>query len=233
LEKSYSDLIQLSARGSLILVIGKMGATLISAVGTIVIARVLGSTYFGVLAIAQIPVSITLLLLNNGVSNAIINYVAENRHKEETHNLRNIMFAGFLINVLVGLLASISLYLLAGFLANKVFQLAELGHLIRILSVSVLAQALLSTSNAVFIGYEKMGVSSIVSMLYSLLKSVIGPVLVFLGYGVVGAALGYSLPYLTTGVVAVLIVALFYGGVSSSSSASLYECVLMISWFNS
>jgi O-antigen/teichoic acid export membrane protein len=224
-------MIQVSAKGSLILVLGQMGSTLISAIGTILIARILGSTFFGVISIAQIPVNIFLLLLNNGVSSAMIKYLAENRHTEQLQNLRKIMLAGFSINVVIGLLASISLYMLAGFLANQVFQIAELAQLIQILSVSVLAQSLLNTSYAVFVGYERMGIRSIVSMLYSVLKSVIGPVLVFLGYGVVGAAYGHTLPYYATGIVAVFLVILLSRGEPSSSN-SFFHYVLLISRYS-
>ena len=149
-------MIQVSAKGSLILVLGQMGSTLIGAIGTILIARILGSTYFGVISIAQIPVNIALLLLGNGVGSAMIKYLAENRREENKQSLRNIVLAGFSINVVIGLLASIILYLLAGYIANQVFQIAELAQLIKILSFSVLAQSLLNTSNAVFVGYERM-----------------------------------------------------------------------------
>jgi O-antigen/teichoic acid export membrane protein len=222
-------MIQVSAKGSLILVLGQMGSTLISAIGTILIARALGSTYFGVISIAQIPVNIALLLLSNGVGSAMIKYLAENRYEENKQSLRKIVLAGFSVNVVIGLMASISLYMLAGYIANQVFQIAELAQLIKILSVSVLAQSLLNTSYAVFVGYERMGIRSIVSMLYSILKSVIGPVLVFLGYGVVGAAYGHTLPYLATGIVAVFLIILFFRGEPSSSSNSFYHYVLLIS----
>ena len=53
-----------------------------------------------------------------------------------------------------------------------------------------------------------MGRRSLISMLYSLLKSIIGPIMVFFGYGVVGAAIGYSSSFLITGVFAVSLVVL-------------------------
>jgi O-antigen/teichoic acid export membrane protein len=225
-------MIQVSAKGSLILVLGQMGSTLISAIGTILIARILGSTYFGVISIAYIPVNIALLLLNNGIGSAIIKYLAENRYEENKQSLRKIVLAGFTVNVVIGLLASISLYLLAGYIANQVFQIAELTQLIKILSVSVLAQSLLNTSYAVFVGYERMEIRSIVSMLYSVLKSVIGPVLVFLGYGVVGAAYGHTLPYLAAGIAAVFLVILLSRGEPSTSPNSFFHYVLLISRYS-
>ncbi len=158
----------------------------------------------------------------------MIKYLAENRREENKQVLRKIVLAGFSINMVIGLLASVILYLLAGYIANQVFQIGDLAQLIKILSFSVLAQSLLNTSNAVFVGYERMGMRSIVSMLYSVLKSVFGPVLVFLGYGVVGAAYGYTLPYLATGIAAVFLVFLLSRGEPSSSNSFFHYVSLII-----
>ena len=56
MSRDFSDMIQESAKGSMILIMGQMVATLISAIGTIIIARVLGSTSYGIVAIAQVHV---------------------------------------------------------------------------------------------------------------------------------------------------------------------------------
>ena len=63
------------------MIIGQMASTAISALGAILVARLLGSTSFGVIAIAMIPVNIALMTLNNGISQAMINHIVEYRVK--------------------------------------------------------------------------------------------------------------------------------------------------------
>jgi len=206
LDKRFSTMIQESAKSSVILIIGQMVSTLVSAIGAILIARILGSTSYGVISIANIPVSISMMLINNGVSNAIINYLVEARQEENEENIFSIILTGYIINVTIGLITTIGLYLLSGYLANQVFNRPEIGQLIKILSLTVLAQSIINISSSVLVGFEQMAQKSVISILYSAQRSIIGPSLVYLGYGVIGAAYGYSTPYIITGAVGLILV---------------------------
>ncbi len=62
-DEHFSSMIQDTAKGSAILIIGQMTSTAISAIGTIIVARLLGSTSFGLIAIATIPVNIARALI--------------------------------------------------------------------------------------------------------------------------------------------------------------------------
>ena len=228
MEKKFSDLIQVSAKGSLILILGQMGATFISAIGTIIIARILGATSFGIIAIAQIPIHLALMSINNGITSAIIHYLAENRYQRKQETIRSIVYTGFLINLTIGLIASLSLFLLSGYIANVVFKLNELKPLIQILSFSVLAQSMVNTGSSVLIGFEKMVGRSQISIFYSLLKSFLGPLLVYFGYGAMGAALGYTIPFIISGFFAMF---LAYQSIKNLpvSSTSVRENIFLLS----
>jgi O-antigen/teichoic acid export membrane protein len=86
MEKRFSDMIEETARGGLVLILGQVSATLISALGVIIVARIIGSTSYGLLSIAVIPVQIFLMLIKNGVANAVTNFIAEDRHLAEGKN---------------------------------------------------------------------------------------------------------------------------------------------------
>ena len=199
MDKRFSAMIQDSAKGSVILIIGQMASTLVSAIGAILIARILGSTSYGVISIANIPVSISMMLINNGVSNAIINYLVVARHEGNEEDITSIILTGYIINVTIGLITTIGLYLLSGYIADQVFNRPEIGQLIKILSFTVLAQSIINISSSVLVGFEKMAQRSVITIMYSAFKSIIGPSLVYLGFGVIGAAYGASTPYIFTG----------------------------------
>ena len=98
---SLSEAISQSARGSITLIIGQGVSTLIMAVGSIFVARFLGSTSFGLLTVAQIPVSMALLLLNGNVSRGVMRYVAQYKYEDKAEQVDSVAFSGLLVNLLM------------------------------------------------------------------------------------------------------------------------------------
>jgi stage V sporulation protein B len=205
LNKDLSRLVQKSAKGSFILILGQFISTLISAVGVIVIARFLGSTNYGQVAVAMIPINIALLFSDLGVNSALVRYLSQFRHEENYDALKSYIKAGLLINASIGVLLSVIVYALSGLLAG-IFNQPDLDLLIKIGSVNVLAQSMLSTAQSIFTGFERMELQSYTTILFATLKTLIGPVLIWLGYGPVGAIIGLTLPYIVAGSLGVFLV---------------------------
>jgi len=208
LDKDLSRLVQKSAKGSFVLILGQFISTLISAVGVIVIARFLGSTNYGQVSVAMIPISIALLFSDLGINSALVRYLSQYRHEENFDVLNAYVKAGFLINTLVGMIFSIIIYTLSSFLAYNIFHQPDLDFLIKIGSISILAQNLLSTVQSVFIGFERMELQSYTTILYAILKTLLGPILIWLGYGPIGAIIGLTLPFIVAaffGILAIII----------------------------
>jgi stage V sporulation protein B len=222
-----------SARGSLILILGQIISTVIAAVGSILVARFLGSTSYGEVTLAIIPVNIANLFRNIGVSAALVKYIAQYRSEKNEAEIRILIRAGLLLNSASGLLLSLVTFLLSGFLATKVFHQPELETLIEIASVTLLAQSLINTSYSTFVGFERMEFRSMTLILQSILKSFIAPALVLLDYGVFGAILGYTIPLVVTGVIGVTIVAFGFMKYNGSGRAMLghYQaCKLLLGY---
>jgi len=183
-----------SAKGSLILVIGQLISTVISALGMIYISRVLGSTSFGIVSIAQVPIGFAYILMNLGTDQALIKYIAQYKYEDKTENIRLLIESGLFISLIVGLFYTLLLWLSAGYLASSVFKQPELETLIKILSLGVIGQSIITTAWAIILGYERMTLKSFNIIVLSVLKSLVGPVLVYLGYGPLGAVLGEAAP---------------------------------------
>jgi PST family polysaccharide transporter len=129
-----------------------------------------------------------------GTDQALIKYIAQYKYEGRTENLRLLIESGLFISLAVGVFYSSLIYIFAGFLANVVFGQHELEPLIKLLSIGVIGQSMITTAWAVILGYERMTLKSFNIIILSLLKSVVGPVLVYLGYGPVGAVLGETAP---------------------------------------
>ena len=197
---------------------GQVASTLIVALGMIYVSRVLGSTTFGIVSIAQAPIGVAYLLINVGTDQALTKYLSQFRYERKNENLRLLIESGLIISVALGLFYSFATYLSAGFLAKQVFHEPEIEVLVKVFSIAILGQSLVTTSWAVIIGYERMSLKSYHSILYSILKSLTGPILVYLGYGPVGAALGEAGPMMFAGVLGLVFVYMIWKSVKKSQS---------------
>ena len=197
---------------------GQVASTLIHALGMIYISKFLGETTFGIVSIAQAPIGMAYLLISVGTDQALTKYLSQFRYEKKNENLRRLIESGVIISIAFGLFYSFATYFSAGFLANQVFHEPEIEVLVRVFSIAILGQSLVTTSWAVIIGYERMSLKSYHSVFYSILKSLTGPVLVYLGYGPVGAALGEAGPMMFAGVLGLVFVYVIWRSVKKSQS---------------
>ncbi|HEX9913575.1 MAG TPA: flippase [Candidatus Bathyarchaeia archaeon] len=218
-----------SAKGSLILVIGQVISTVISALGMIYVSRVLGSTSFGVVSIAQVPIGFAYILMNLGTDQALIKYIAQYKYEGKTENLKLLIESGLFISLVVGLFYTLLLWFSAGYLASSVFNQPELEILIKILSLGVVGQSIITSAWAIILGYERMTLKSLNIIVFSLLKSLFGPVLVYLGYGPVGAVLGESGPLIFSSLLGLVFIYFIWKSEHhSKASLSHFEGVKML-----
>lgn len=194
---------KVSAAGSLQLFIGKAASTIILAVGTIILARLMLPAEYGLYSIALIPAMMINLFRDWGVGSAMIKYIAHFRAANKDENLHDTIVAGVAFEVTAGLILSLLSLLLANFIASTIFHRPESTPLISIASATIFSTSLLTASQSSFIGFERMELNSIIMICQSIVKSVAAPLLVFFGYGALGAVLGYTLSLLVSGIIAV------------------------------
>jgi len=104
------------------------------------------------------------------------------------------------------------LFVSADFIAEAVLQRPNLGFFVRIASVSVIFQALYSTSAYAYIGLDKALRSSVITQIQSVAKAVISVLLIVLGFGIAGAVLGYIFGFIVAGVIGVSTLWLYFRG---------------------
>lgn len=203
---SLTEHLQQSARGSLILLIGQVSSTLITAMAMIIVARILGSTSYGQVTIAMIPISLASMFTNLGVNSGLIKYTAQYRTENKTGDLRTLLTTGLLINTTASLFLLLIVNLSSGYLADNVFHQPDIRLLIQVASINLLAQALLNTTRSIFIGYERMEFVSLMVIVQSILKSVLAPLLVYFGMGTLGAVLGTTASLILSGAIGSILV---------------------------
>ena len=194
---------KLSAIGSFQLFIGKLISTVILAIGSIFLARFMASADYGLYIIALVPVTTMNLFHDWGITQAMTKYIAHYKAIGEEEKIHDIIAAGLIFKVATGLVLSILSLLLANFIATTIFKRPEITPLLSITSIVILSQSLLTAAQSNFNGFERMRLNSFTLICQSIIQTTTAPLLVLIGYGTIGAVLGYTFSFLVTGIIGV------------------------------
>jgi O-antigen/teichoic acid export membrane protein len=200
-----TEMAKISAKGGFHLLWGLVLSTVISAVGTIVIAILLGADNYGLYTIAIAAPNLIAAFRDWGITNAMIKFTAQYNNEGSIEKVRSIFYSGLIFELLLGSLLSVISFLLSGFLAG-IFSRPEIAPLIQIASFSVLTHALISLATATFTGMERMHMNSFMLTIQSLVKTGLIIGFVVLGAGNVGAVGGFMLGTLVAGVIGLVFV---------------------------
>ena len=201
------DMGKTSASGSFALLIGVAVSSLIMAVGTIILARLMTTDEYGLYGIILIPPTMMNLFRDWGVNSAMTKYIATYRVTNNEEEIHDVIIAGLIFEIVAGLALSFLSLFLANFIASTIFNRPSSASLIAIISVSIISGSLFAASQSVFVGFERMRLNSFTLICQALVKTAIGPVLVFLGYGVLGGILGYTFGFVAAATIGL---AIFY-----------------------
>jgi O-antigen/teichoic acid export membrane protein len=204
-----TEMARVSAKGGFHLLWGIVLSTVISAVGTIFIARLLGSDNYGLYAIALAAPNLISTFRDWGITTAMVKYSAEYNSENNVAKIRSVFVSGLAFEIIVGVALSVLSLVLSQFLADF-YGRPAIVQLIQIASLFILTGALLNTASAAFTGLEKMHLNSIMLVVQSLVKTALILALVILGFGTLGAVIGFSVGVIVAGVTGVLLVYVMY-----------------------
>ena len=196
---------RVSAKGGFNLFWGLAASSIISAVGVILVARLLSPREYGLVAVALMAPNLITIFRDWGMNSAMIKYIAQYKSENKTAETKGILAAGVLFELVLGVSLSFTSFLLSGFLATTVFHRPDVKPLIEIASFTIFGTALITAAQSAFTGYEKMELNSITMICRSSLKTVLSPLLVILGLGTFGVIVGSTAAFLIAGLISILI----------------------------
>lgn len=205
-----ADMAKVSAKGSFHLLWGLVVSTVISAVGTIFIARLLGSDQYGLYTVVLTVPALISIFRDWGVNYAMIRFTAQYRAEGRIDEIRSIFLSGIIFEIAMGLMLSIFSLIFADFLATTVFNRPVIAPLIQLASFVVFASGLIAAGTAVFTGFERMELNSIMLVTQSIFKTVLIITFVLLGLGVPGATIGFTAGTFIAGIIGVLLIWVIY-----------------------
>ena len=215
-----TEMARVSAKGGFHLLWGLVLSTVISAVGTIFIARLLGPDNMGLYAIALAAPNLIATFRDWGVTTAMIKYSAEYNSENDVAKVRSVFVSGLAFEIIVGLALSMFSLGLSGFLAG-IYGRPAIVQLIQIASLFILTGALVNTATAAFTGLEKMHLNSVMLIVQSIVKTGMILLFVVLGLGTLGAVVGFSVGVLVAGVTGVLLVYTMYRSLPKPTNGKL------------
>jgi O-antigen/teichoic acid export membrane protein len=189
-----------AARGGLFLFVGNTSATVVLAIGSIIIARLLGPSGYGLYALALLMPSLLVPLADAGMNYALVRLPARRRSEGDYYGASRVIRLAFLVKLFTSAVAFLICYFGAEMIAATVLNRPELASLLQLASVLIVFQAVLDATSSSFIGLDLMQYSASIQILYSILKSVVAPALILIGFGLAGAISGYVLGVAVAGV---------------------------------
>ena len=188
-----ADIAKVSVKGSFHVLWGLVISSIIGAVGTIFIARLLGSDLYGLYTIVLTVPILIQIFRDWGVTAAMVRFTAQYRSEGRLDEIRSVFLTGLLFEVAVGLALSIFSFLFADFLAASVFNRPAIAPLIQIVSFSILAGGLISAATAAFTGFERLELNSVMMIFQSIFRTAFIIALVAVGLGTQGATIGFTI----------------------------------------
>ena len=202
-----------SATGSFHLLIGVAGSTIIMAIGTIVLGMLLPAEGVGLYGMAMIPAAIINLFRDWGINSALTKEIATLRVSGRESEIHDVIVSGVVFEVISGVALSLVCFAVAWPLALIISpqgaapqEVSALSQYISIMSLSVFAGALAAAAGGIFVGYERMKLSSFTQVFQAIVKTALGPLLIVLGFGVLGAVYASMVSILAGGLIAILLV---------------------------
>ena len=204
-----------SATGSFQMLIGVASSTIIMAVGIIILGRLLASSAeYALYGAALIPISIINFFRDWGVNSAMTKQIASLKASDKNAEIHDIIVSGVVFEIISGIALSALCFVLSSSLAvilSGEFSTipnaqSTMSLFIAINSLAILAGAIISAASAVFVGYERMNLNSFTLVCQAIVKTVVGPLLVVLGLGVLGATIGSVMSYIAGAIAGITIV---------------------------
>lgn len=196
-----------SARGGFFLVSGTALATVIMAVASILVGRLLGPDLYGQYTLALVVPQLLVLFTDLGINQGVTKFVAEINAKGGNGQIGSIIRQALLLRLIVGTILSVVSYIFAESLAIVFLQRPDLAFLVQVGSASLLFQVLFTTATSAFVGIDKSEYSAIATNVQAIAKTTISVGLVVAGLGVAGAVWGYTASFVIGGAAGGLILA--------------------------
>jgi len=206
--EDLNNLAKATMKSSLFLFVGLSASTILLAINSIIIARLLGPENYGLYTVIMIVPTLFIALSDFGISPTLTKFIASNRVEGKNDETFTLIRTGFMIKILLIAVISTILWITSDYLAIYFLSRPEIGPMIRLSVIYLIGQASTDSLNATFIGQDEAGKSGVVMIINAASRFVISPFLILMGLGVSGAVLGMGIGSVLASIVGVVLLLL-------------------------
>ena len=217
--KNATDIAKATTKGGFHVLWGLIASTVISSVGTIFIARLLGDNGYGLYTVALAAPTFIAVFRDWGVNTAMVRCTAQFRTENRADEIKSIFISGLIFEIALGLTLSALSFAFSDVIAAA-YNRPYIAPLIQIASFSILAGGLVNAASAAFTGMETMKLNSVMLIAQSTLKTLLIIGLVVLGLGTPGAVIGYTVSFGFAGFVGLLLLWTIYRKLPKPAAAA-------------
>lgn len=193
-----------SFHSSVIVTAGNVSSMVFLAIGSIVVARLLGPKEFGLYSLVLSLPLFLQTLTGFGTKTAVNRYSAYHISKGDFATARRITKNAILFLLLSSTVFTVLSFALSGVMAATLLDRPTITLYVQVATLLIFGQALFVFLTPAFVGWHAPLQDAIWTIVQAILKLVISVLLVLLGFGVFGALYGYVLGSLLAGVFGIL-----------------------------
>lgn len=209
-----------SARGGFFLFTGNASQLIILAIGSIIIARLLGPNNYGLYTLAAVFPSLLMGLVDFGLNSAFTYFPAKFKAEQKTDLLVHIFKYGLFFKLVLSIVMFVACIMFSDFFAVYALNRPEAGFFIKLAAFLVLFQTIYATLGSVFIGIDRIATNAVVMNVQSIVKTTLSVFLIFLGFSITGAIIGQVAGYMVAALLGSLVFLKFYRGLYSFQTGS-------------
>jgi O-antigen/teichoic acid export membrane protein len=217
------DVARDSARGGFFLFSGTAISTIVLAVGSILIARILGPELYGQYALAMAVPQLMYLFTELGINEGITKFTAEMIRRGESNRIEKLVKHGLLIRTSVGIAVFLINFIFADFFAFLLLNRPELAFYLRIGAIAILFQIIFTTAASTFVGLDRTECSAIALNIQAISKTILSLTLVILGFALTGAILGHVLSYAVSAVAGIVLLYIVIRKLKTSGDNTIFR----------
>ena len=184
---------------------GQLISTAVAFVGSVIIARLLTPSEYGLIGVALMFPGLLLGLLDFGVSEALIRFTPIDEGK-------GYVSTAFLFKTATAFATSLVTFTLSDYMAQALSR-PYVAPMIRILSIYVLGEVVAGAVSQVLTGAGEYGKVGLLSMVRSSVRITASILLIVMGLGVYGSVWGFSIASAFTLVISLIYVSKYLRGV--------------------
>lgn len=201
------------ARGAYHLFIGNFTFTVLVAISSFIIARLLGPAGYGLYSLALVLPTYLYTILQLGISSSATYYAAKYRAEGNLERAHEFIYSVTLFQFILALVAVAALMPLSSLITAKLLDRPVLDTIVPIALLTVLGHVTYYTSTAGLQGLSRMDRSAGLQVLLAIVRLVSSAGLILVGFGVLGAVLGNLLGFAVSGGLGVIIIMMVHGKV--------------------